>query len=145
MFRIVVEGPVTGPSAGRAIIDEGRETRITWMRGYRDGSDIFRMQWNGRDIQFRTVLETDPPAENPRRRHIVRIGAVVASNSGDNDFRDEDERERALNLAAEAMLVYGAGFDGLRQPNGKWTSSYFHRGELLRFTLSDFGYRADPG
>ncbi|AWB88993.1 hypothetical protein [Homoserinimonas hongtaonis] len=56
------------------------------------------------------------------------------------DFTSPAERRRLQLLAAEALLVFGSMYDGLRKPDG------FNRVSIEgnTYTLSSFGYESVP-
>ncbi|MBC7281648.1 hypothetical protein [Hoeflea sp.] len=82
-------------------------------------------------------------AASESERHInVRFlsfgasqGARIQGKIPAYRFENDAEREAAVLLAVEAMLVYGSFYDGPQRPDGY--HRFFHAGRV--FIKSDFG------
>ena len=75
---------------------------------------------------FKFITFGSAPRSQSRAKHLVnRI------------FRDENEKQHWMKIAAEALLVFGSAFNGLEAPYEGYTRVEIN-GRV--YTLKDFGY-----
>lgn len=147
MFEVILGSP-DGPNK-QILVDTSRDVDVRSVRSVRaTDSEIFLMRWGGREIPFEaTKWKEGEPLSTGWPGHINRsisfIGVIKGmdrSPAPEYVFADEAEREQALLLAAEALVVYGGHYNGLYFEEGYHSSTFWMRGEARRFTLASFGY-----
>lgn len=141
-----VEGPQDGGTKDLRVIDHDRGVHLRSVAGVgRQSGATFILVHDKGVIPFETLWETglrDPATREPY--FIMRFSPGFgisgrAAKEGYNlrfDFADDAQKHYWMRIAAEALLVYGAAYDGIYYKDG-YTRIELD-GELLR--LSTFGY-----
>jgi hypothetical protein len=113
-----------------------------------DMSDgVFRLDWQGYRVPL--FAEYDRFTSAPRIIvTITSIGEVPVFPSIQRTHPDlvdtvfaPGDRERCTSKAVEALVVFGAIYDGLNYPDGKFTVHVPDGPNTGSYTLSSFGYR----
>jgi hypothetical protein len=114
----------------------------------REMSDgVFLLDWKGYRIPV--VVDYGRRSSAPRAMVTIRsLGEVPKSSSIHRKYPDLadvsfalGDRERCELIVAEALVVYGAHYDGPNYPDGKFTVHIEHGPNAGDYTLSSFGYR----
>lgn len=142
MFSIDRDG--TNPEEFR-VVDEGREAELRFLRGGGGPEfDLFRLVTCGREVPILTETHSNN-AERGYTRRVRYIGDTTGAEyafDGEAPYRfaTEAERNEVLLTAAEALLVYGDFYDGLKLSDGYVRVAAEIDGEARVVSLSDFGY-----
>ena len=141
MFEIDVIQSESGLRS-KAVVDPDRQLRLVRVAGHGPHpGDAFVFSWEGRLIPFDSDTEQVTGAVGGvyYRTILVMFGG---SQSAENAvgvlpfaFSGPDERDAALRLVIESLLVYGSNYDGLEKPDGYHRVQAFNR----EWRLSDFG------
>lgn len=75
---------------------------------------------------FRFLAFGSAPKAHRNSQHLI-----------DRTFDDETEKRRWMTIAAEALLVFGWAYNGLKAPHPSYTRVDLE-GQI--YTLKDFGY-----
>ena len=108
---------------------------------------VFLLDWEGCHIPV--VVGYDRRSSAPRTIVTIKsLGEVPKSSSIHRMYPDltdvplsPGDRERCELIVAEALVVYGAHYDGPHYPDGKFTVHIEHGPNVGAYTLSSFGYR----
>jgi hypothetical protein len=114
-----------------------------------DPGRTFQLVWGSRVIPF--DADTTVSADRDGKVYVYHIQGLGTSswarllvNVGAYTFASDEERDEAMMLAAEALLVFGDYYDGLEQPEGKYRVEVERGGKSEIFTLASFGYEGLP-
>ena len=123
MFVVEASTDPTSNRTQKRVIDVGRETWIQRVGSHASEPGLaFQMHVGSQSLTF----DTTPSAEkvNGERVHVDRVMQFGSSPKGAlrtgipaYEFSDSLKRRQWILLAAEALLVFGENYNGLRLPN----------------------------
>lgn len=108
---------------------------------------VFLLDW--KNYRVPVFVAYDRRTSAPRTIVVIEsLGDVPNSPSIHRKFPEltdvtfaPGDRERCKLIVAEALVVYGVHYDGLKHPDGKFTVHIQHGPNAGVYTLASFGYR----
>jgi hypothetical protein len=132
------------------VIDRDANVYLKWLvAGGPYFTEVFRLVHAGESIPFTTAREEGVDAESGLPYFVFRFltfGSAPKAHRNtkylvDRTFVDEIEKRRWMKVAAEALLVFGWAYNGLKAPHPSYTRVDLE-GKI--YTLKDFGYALNP-
>jgi len=133
-----------------SVLDKSRDVELRMLAGRREPGEVCRMAWGNRDIPFETSreLKFDSDGTSGDRIFFESFGASVQAKIYHGvlpyQFVSTDERDTALLLAAEALLVFGNNYNGLSRREGQYIVTISEGANAGDYTLGSFGYKPNP-
>lgn len=145
MFRV----EQTEGSMVPRVADADAGIYLEWLvTGSRYTTEVFELVRAGGGIPFTTSRENCVDPETGRRFTLFKyltFGSAVRAQSRtkhlvNRTFRDDSEKFYWMQIATEALLIFGTAFNGLAAPYVGFTRVELN-GRI--YTLRDFGYTLD--
>ena len=106
----------------KAVVDRDRDAWLQIERAIAmQPASVYRLIWKGRLIPFSAALEKRRDLQTGAiyAVHVIgNFGETIFSSAPRYQFKDNDERSQALRLAAEALIAFGALYDGNQYDDG---------------------------
>ena len=128
------------------VIDRGNGVYLKWLvAGGPYFTEVFKLVHSEGSIPFTTVREESVDPESGLPYFVFRFltfGSAPKAHRNTKDlvnriFDDETEKRHWMKVAAEALLVFGWAYNGLKAPHPSYTRVDLD-GKI--YTLKDFGY-----
>ena len=144
------EVEVTKDGRDHRVIDRDTGIYLKWLvAGGPYFTEVFKIVDSEGSIPFTTLREegVDPDTGLPFFVFkFLTFGSAPRAHRNTKDlvdrtFDDETEKRHWMKTTAEALLVFGSGYNGLRLPHLSYTRVDLD-GKI--HTLEDFGYTLNP-
>ena len=132
------------------VIDRDVNVYLKWLvAGGPYFTEVFELVHAGGSIPFTTAREEGIDAASALPYFVYRFltfGSAPKAHRNtkhlvNRTFDDAAEKRRWMEVAAEALLVFGSGYNGLKVPHPSYTRVDVG-GQI--YTLRDFGYALSP-
>lgn len=133
----------------KVVVDEDRDVWFQYIADILpDPGTAFRLVWHDRPILLEANVNAQvfdaPGKELFRLTRLYEFGSspkgMLRTGIQPFVFANAEEKHEALQLAVEALLVFGQWYNGDRYPDGYRRVVTDLEGEEKNYTLSDFGY-----
>ena len=140
------EVEVTEDGREHRVIDRATGVYLKWLvAGGPYFTEVFKLVCFKGSIPFTTVREEGMDPETGLPFFVFKFltfGSAPKAHRNTKDlvnrsFDDETEKRHWMTTAAEALLVFGSGYNGLKLPHLSYTRVDLD-GRI--YTLEDFGY-----
>ena len=140
------EVEVTKDGLDHRVIDRGTGIYLKWLVvGGPYFTEVFNLVHADGSIPFTTARERSVDPETGLPFFVFKFltfGSAPKAHRNTKDlvnrtFDDETEKRHWMKTSAEALLVFGSGYNGLKLPHPSYTRVDLD-GEI--YTLKDFGY-----